>query len=133
VENLNMPIYRAKKIDSDEYIEGDLIQGSFIFKEWINDVWSSSKDTRTNKAEVYKIDPTTLAIHFPDMLDSQGNKIFASLSEDGKGGDIIQLEDIIKTVIYDKKIQAIMLNSENTGLSMLSLYKNDIKTIGIQQ
>ena len=24
------------------------------------------------------------------MLDSQGNKVFASLSEDGKGGDLFQ-------------------------------------------
>ena len=26
------------------------------------------------------------------MLDSKGNKIFASLQEDGKGGDIIETE-----------------------------------------
>ena len=31
----------------------------------------------------------TLSINFPNMLDSQGNKIFASLQEDGKGGDIL--------------------------------------------
>ena len=29
-----------------------------------------------------------LSINLKDMLDSQGNKIFASLSNDGKGGDI---------------------------------------------
>lgn len=31
-----------------------------------------------------------LSINLKDMLDSQGNKIFASLSEDGKGGDIMK-------------------------------------------
>ena len=44
--------------------------------------------------DVVEIDPTTLAIHFPDMLDSQGNKIFASLSKDGRGGDIVEFEHI---------------------------------------
>jgi len=36
-----------------------------------------------------EIDPSTLSINFPDMLDLEGTKIFASLSEDGKGGDIL--------------------------------------------
>jgi len=36
-----------------------------------------------------EIDPTTLAIHFPNMVDKKGNKIFASLNKDGKGGDIV--------------------------------------------
>ena len=84
----NIPIYRAKKIDSDEYVEGYLIS-HYIFKEWIDDFWTSYGETMSNKAEVYNIDVSTLAIHFPDMLDSQGNKIFSSLQEDGKGGDII--------------------------------------------
>ena len=44
------------------------------------------------------IDISTLAIHFPDMLDSQGNKIFASLSENGKGGDICER---VGTVFYE--------------------------------
>ena len=30
----------------------------------------------------------TLSINFPDMMDSQGNKIFASLQEDGRGGSV---------------------------------------------
>ena len=49
---------------------------------------------------ITEIDKTTLAIHFPDMLDSQGNKIFASLSEDGKGGDIIHTDGITFETIY---------------------------------
>lgn len=43
-----------------------------------------------NKREVT---PDYLSINFPDMLDSEGNKIFASLSEDGKGATICQLFD----------------------------------------
>ena len=67
------------------------------------------------------------------MLDKQRNKIFASLSENGKGGDIIKLDGNIKTAIWCSKTKAIMLNSKQTGSSILSLYKDDIKTIGIQE
>ena len=91
---LAIPEYRAKCIDSDEFVEGYLINGRFIFKEWIDDVWTSFGETKSNKALVYEIDPTTLAIHFKGMIDSEGNKIFASLSKDGKGGDIVDFEHI---------------------------------------
>ena len=77
---MNIPIYRAKKIDSDEYVMGMLTKRVFTDYLLIRD------DINTNLS---KIDPTTLAIHFSDMLDSKGNKIFASLSEDGKGGDVL--------------------------------------------
>lgn len=50
------------------------------------------------------IDPTTLSIHFPDMLDSQGNKIFASLSEDGKGGDILDISGRTETIFINESI-----------------------------
>lgn len=120
----NLPIFRAKKIDSDEYIIGDLFDGKYIIakSELNRDISEALKHIREDiltkdciSAEcknehhllnkmlnkllvnerlehIYEIDPTTLSIHFPDMLDSQGNKIFASLQEDGKGGDIIETE-----------------------------------------
>ena len=90
---MNIPIYRAKKIDSDEYIEG--------FYDYSKDVFYNGKIEESHYIKVQKengvaiisysekIDQTTLSIHFPDMLDSKGNKVFASLSKDGKGGDII--------------------------------------------
>ena len=34
------------------------------------------------------------------MLDSQGNKIFASLSKDGKGGDIVKIKDSDFKYVY---------------------------------
>ena len=78
---MNIPIYRAKKIDSDEYVIGwysspIIIEGKLYL-------------SITNQDGEHRIDTTTLSIHFPDMIDSQGNAIFASLQEDGKGGDII--------------------------------------------
>lgn len=82
----NIPIYRAKKIDSDEYVIGwysspIIIEGKLYL-------------SITNQDGEHRINTTTLSIHFPDMIDSQGNAIFASLQEDGKGGDI--LEDLAK-------------------------------------
>jgi hypothetical protein len=76
---MNIPIYRAKSLDNGEYVVG------YYFKDednpnlhYISDRWC---------IEEYGIDPSTLAIHFPDMIDKNGKRIFASLSEDGKGGD----------------------------------------------
>ena len=79
---MNLPIYRAKKIDSDEYVKGwysepIIIEGNLYL-------------SITNKYGSFRIDPTTLAVHFHGMMDIQGNEIFASLSEDGKGGDIMK-------------------------------------------
>ena len=42
-----------------------------------------------NSMEFFEIKENSRSINFEDMLDSQGNKIFASLSESGKGGDIL--------------------------------------------
>ena len=77
-----IPIYRAKRINTNDYVIGYLVPYTFENKKWV--IQSSF-----NYNSDY-IDPTTLSIHFPDMLDSEGTKIFASLSEDGKGGDIIK-------------------------------------------
>ena len=80
---INLPIFRAKKLGTqNEYVEGFLKNcidtGLDVF--WI----------QSNEFIDYRIDIDTLSIHFPDMLDSQGNKVFASLNEDGRGGDLFQ-------------------------------------------
>ena len=85
---INIPIFRAKKLDSDEYVFGVPRQDSKGMYEMIIDV---VEDGISGVIQRY-IEIDTISIHFPDMLDSQGNKIFASLSEDGKGGDIIETE-----------------------------------------
>ena len=73
---MNIPIYRAKAIGSDEYVEGYLanpIDGKYFLEH--------------DFTVGIEIDTSTLAIHFPDMVDKNGKKIFASLSEDGRWGD----------------------------------------------
>ncbi|WP_157353086.1 hypothetical protein [Aliarcobacter butzleri] len=102
---INLPIFRAKKLDSDEYIIGQYIETEFSNEEYcdieeqetiikhciIKDFRTVHDDYEYCNFDITEIDISTLSIHFPDMLDSQGNKIFASLSEDGKGGDICDL------------------------------------------
>lgn len=78
-----IPIFRAKKLDSDEYVFGYLKHNKRYNHYCINPI---NEDNYW-----YVIDTTTLSIHVPDMLCSQGNKIFASLNKDGKGGDILEV------------------------------------------
>lgn len=83
---MNIPIYRADRTDGLGYIEGYLIRQDDSEKFSI--VKNFNLSTIYGMVCPHDIDITTLAIHFPDMLDGQGNRIFASLSEDGKGGDV---------------------------------------------
>ena len=86
------------------------------------------------------IDPTTLALHFPDMLDSEGNKIFASLSEDGKGGDCTFMEnDYNEKFCWDRLNACVLLKSRNyegrcfrNGSRNETVF-NTYKIIGIQK
>lgn len=130
---MNLPIYRAKKIDSDEYVIGYC---EYIPNDgrsintinsgcWISWIKLDNKGFR-DRFEV-EIDPTTLSIHFPDILDSKGNKIFASLSEDGKGGDIIEYNGKKEVVKYSNgTIQTYMFRFED-------LIDLNIKVIGIHE
>ena len=94
-----IPIYRAKKIDSDEYVEGYYLpvyympifeNGELVSFEDIFNILQVNKTTYT------EIDTSTLSIHFQNMLDKNGKKIFASLSEDGVGGDECKSADGLK-------------------------------------
>ena len=124
---IDLPIFRAKKLDSNEYVMGwysspIIIEGKMYL-------------SITNKDGEYRIDPTTLSIHFPNMLDSQGNEIFASLQEDGKGGDVCSVDDYIYgglngVAIYQKYGFRIDRKGKAMGISLSS---TDIKIIGIQQ
>lgn len=83
MDEVNLPIYRAKKIGSEEYVEGFL---SWYFKLGSGEKYYAIKaDNNT----YYEIDPITLSINFSDMKDSEGTPIFASLNKKGKGGDVV--------------------------------------------
>lgn len=122
---MNIPIYRAKKIDSDEYVEG-----CFNIWEQNGKIYHSIMDIfefPSPYSNIHIINITTLSIHFPDMLDSQGNKIFASLSEDGKGGDIVEYNGRQEIIKYSNgTIQTYMFRFED-------LKELNFKAIGIQE
>lgn len=82
MEALNTPEYRAQNVNGIESHIGLLKWNKNKTKYWINDFESGSQE----------VDPTTLAIHFPGMVDSKGTNVFASLSLDGKGGDMFDAE-----------------------------------------
>ena len=129
---MNIPIYRAWCEKDSEYAVG-----FFISDDKENEIL-----TRLDSGEMYArgIDTTTLAIHFPDMLDSQGNKIFASLSEDGKGGDCTFMEnDYNETFCWDRLNACVVLKSRNyegrcfrNGSRNETVF-NTYKIIGIQK
>ena len=118
----NLPNFRAKSNERENtYVEGLLIR----IDEELNLCTIRTKDDYIGGEVCYL---HTLSINFPDMLDSQGNKIFSSLQEDGKGGDIIlepYLETERETVLsYENYIKNINKRHHT------ALYS---KIIGIQQ
>ena len=145
---INLPIFRAKKLDSDKYIIGQYIETEFSNEEYcdieeqetiikhciIKDFRTVHDDYEYCNFDITEIDIATLAIHFPDMIDSKGNKIFASLQEDGKGGDNVLYSDYetIYTMVFDnfKGVYAKNISNEDgTGYKL----NPRLKIIGIQQ
>jgi len=78
----------------------------------------------------------TRSINFEDMLDSENNPIFASLSESGKGGDTIDIYSFnekyrIHNVIYvNLSIKTI---DKDKDLHDIELQNGGYKVIGIQK
>lgn len=116
---MNIPIFRAKKIDTIEYIDGIGIEDDTII-EYTFQRGSYSEII----AEISEIDLSTVSIHFPNMLaedsndyDSMGEKdlrIFASLQEDGKGGDIITDGEYDFVMIFNGRSFDLMFVEDNT-------------------
>ena len=115
---MNLPIYRAKKIDSDEWIIGWLVRNKILV------------DIDENLACPFEIDPTTLAIHFSDMLDSQGNKIFASLNN--MGGSILTDGEYEFILYFNGRKYRIIGNEVDSEINDYEEW-NEFKIIGIQE
>ena len=124
MDNLNIPIYRAKKINSDEYVEGYLKRCT----DTGNILWIQTKDWMD-----YQIDPSTLSIHFPDMVDSEGTRIFASLSKDGKGGDILRHAGKYIGTAFMKHGRLQVEDYENVDMQYCLEYTGFLKVTGIQE
>ena len=127
---IDLPIYRAKKIDSDEYIEGYLVSNLVSNSNGMPpEVYYNIQNGLFYK---YRIDPATLAIHLPSMMDIKGNKIFASLQDDGRGGDILFDMEYEFTIIFDDLKFRLEGLECNTKISEYDKF-TDFEVIGIQQ
>ena len=154
-----IPIFRAKTIKQDyneweECQELKKIDGVWYaigfydckreVKTYLGDwetthlvlIRKSTAILEVNTAEI--IDISTLSIHFPDMLDSQRNKIFASLQKDGKGGDVIdnfnfQEKYRIQTAIYKYNCFHLMDKDNDTYSLIECKLQKGIKVIGVKE
>ena len=97
---MNIPIYRAKKIDSDEYVIGNLIEDEGVFYIIKNPVVTHFNGLQqlTGECEYLdRVDPTILAINFPSWIakdeDDNDIKVFASFNTNKIGGDIVEVRD----------------------------------------
>ena len=90
-----IPYYRAKSNErKNTYVEGLLIG----VDEELNLCTIRTKDDYIGGEVCYL---HTLSINFPNMIDTKGNKIFASLGENGKGGDILFDMEYEYTLSFD--------------------------------
>ena len=78
-KELNIPIYRAKKIDSDEYVEGDFFKGKPSTGKFFIDYWFEDEHKRGKHS--FEVDISTLAIHFPDSSSTQSEKVWYNMEE----------------------------------------------------
>lgn len=93
VKGLEMtpPIYRARRKDSGDYVEGNFIHvPKLMASNELYMIEAYSIDDTGIDALQFDIDPSTLAISFEDMVDSKGIRIFAALNESGVGGDMFK-------------------------------------------
>lgn len=107
---------RAKSFYSDEYfISQDIKFELEMMYLRVNGIWRECEES-------------TRSMNFDDMLDSQGNKIFASLSASGKGGDIMKDDEYYGIAKY-KDIRFVV-EYENVEEC---LYEGNFEVIGIQE
>ena len=129
--NINIPIFRSYELDTAFLIEGSYIKENGFYMN--NTIPDYNKPVVRHKicdedGIYHEVSKDYLAIHFPDMLDSQGNKIFASLSASGKGGDIMKDDEYYGIAKY--KDSRFVVEYENVEEC---LYEGNFEVIGIQE
>jgi hypothetical protein len=138
----NIPIFRAKSRTTDLYEYGHLFKSqkaTFIIPicEYNEEIGEF------DFIKVFEpIFEDTIAIHFPNMLASDSDRyfsngekdlrIFASLQEDGKGGDILFDMEYKFTLIFDGlkfRLEGLECNTEISDYDKFTNFDN----IGIQK
>lgn len=90
--HIEVPLYRAEKIDSEETVEGyyNPLEHTIV------------REGKTNLTESFKIKTETLAIHFSNMIDTNKTKVFASLNAKGIGGDTL-VSTVVLGIVANKE------------------------------
>ena len=89
---VDLPKYRARILNSEEYVVGFLYICEFDGRiEYYITPGMSYQITQGIVKNGVPIHSNTLAINLPGVFDIDKNPIFASLSQDCKGGDIVDL------------------------------------------
>ena len=79
-----IPIFRAKKLDSDEYVEGGYSDTFFLCMGDIQGHYISYKKINVVGREITlqeSIDPTTISIHFQNSINTNSEKVWYNLEE----------------------------------------------------
>ena len=144
-EEINLPIYRAKRVDNGEYVEGCGVDGNLLIQ-----CTHFASYYREHIASVVEIDTTTIAVHYPDMLVWNSDRLimsnlnkdlrlFASIRNDGKGGDIVRMESECEDYVaeFNTKGLAFYEYLDCKKYKISSYYKvfsiSEIKIIGIME
>ena len=110
-------LYRCKRVDTGEWVEGSLIGNDVI----VGKIVEFEEDYFCTEFW-YKVDPETVG-QFTGMTDKKGKKLFE--------GDIYSMgeKNILYVVIFDKS-QFIGKQVGNRSLAGLEYWKSDIEIIG---
>ena len=118
-------LFRAKEKNSNNYVVG---------YEYYNHVEDEYYITHYVSGSNYKIDRTTRSINIENMLDSQGNKIFASLQKNGRGGDICESKWFNTDVRLTVETESVRYSNSTMIQDGYNISRYEYKKIiGIQQ
>lgn len=113
--NSDIALHRAKIKDDNVFVVGSLLidpkYGPLIVSHLTTDLHGNDVSVKA-----FKIEPNSLAISLPNMIDSGSNRIFASTSKNGKGGDIVKYKYYKQeyTVVFAKDMeQPLALNLQD--------------------
>ena len=125
IEQLDLPIHRGKSIKTKQYVEGYL---KTCTDTGANVYWIQTKDWVD-----YQVEPETLSISFSGMLDNENNRIFASLTKSGKGGDLVELLEGSKETMLCLMFKGRASYKDYVGRTHWWQHYDKVKVIGIQE
>ena len=83
----NLPLFRARIVGSKKYAIGHYNYNRNTDTHYITYTDEVKDGFKFGRQYSKKIEIDTLAISFPNMLDENNERVFASLQKSGKGGD----------------------------------------------